>query len=431
MKNLPCKIHVIGTEASGVEKLSDDYKEIIFSSNSICGSTRLIKSFREWWLSLNFTKPIPEVFSSNKPSELITWLKKKNGKIVFLATGDPLWYGVGRLLIEHFDKDQLFFHPAISSLQLAFSRLKVPWQTAEWTSLHGRESSFLADILKRRPKSLAILTDPSKGGPIEVKEVLRSAGLENAYQMWLLEGLGHKEERVSEIISESDLPETLNPLNLVLLLATKQKSGIHTNLPLFGIDDGIFEQHDDVPGLITKKENRVQLLAKLELPNEGIIWDIGAGGGSIGLEALRIRPKLKLLSIDKRIGTKFLIEKNSDRLGVKPKLIIEAEAIDYINANTIPKELSSPDRVIIGGGGENRIILLRTIIQKMAYGGIIVIPLITIEAISDLRDYLSGEECILDISQHQSYRGACLNDGTRLIPMNPIFILKIILPMQI
>ena len=86
------------------------------------------------------------------------------------------------------------------------------------------------------------------------------------------------------------------------MLVYEKSSKINANeLPLFGINDGVFIQHEDRPGLMTKREIRIQILADLELPMEGVIWDIGAGVGSIGIEALRIRPKLKLLSIEKRM----------------------------------------------------------------------------------------------------------------------------------
>ena len=97
------------------------------------------------------------------------------------------------------------------------------------------------------------------------------------------------------------------------------------NLPLFGISDTIFKTFEDRPNLLTKREVRIQILADLELPNKGVIWDIGAGCGSIGLEALRLRPNLELICVDKRIGSKALILENSKRLSVKPKFIFEED----------------------------------------------------------------------------------------------------------
>ena len=100
--------------------------------------------------------------------------------------------------------------------------------------------------------------------------------------------------------SQEELTNTQNAaseISLNLPPAEQNTSSIPNDLPLFGIEDGVFQQSEDRPGLMTKREIRVQILSELELPHEGIFWDIGAGVGTIGLEALRIRPKLKLLLV--------------------------------------------------------------------------------------------------------------------------------------
>ncbi|MDP6833673.1 MAG: precorrin-6Y C5,15-methyltransferase (decarboxylating) subunit CbiT, partial [Prochlorococcaceae cyanobacterium ETNP1_MAG_9] len=168
----------------------------------------------------------------------------------------------------------------------------------------------------------------------------------------------------------------------------------------------------------------IQLIADLELPKEGVIWDICAGVGSIGLEAIRVRPKLQLVAIEKRLGAYKLIEENAKRLLVKPHAILEAEALEALTRLNIQKELCSPDRVILGGGGSQRKELLEVILRRLNPKGIVVIPLATIEAISELTNILKEAGCAASISQHQTSRGVSLNLGTRLAPMNPVFIVK-------
>ena len=116
-------------------------------------------------------------------------------------------------------------------------------------------------------------------------------------------------------------------MNIAVLLK-REKDIQRKELPLFGIKDNTFKTFEDRPNLLTKREIRIQILADLELPENGIIWDIGAGCGPIGLEALKLRPNLKLFCIDKRIGSKELISENARRLGVAPKKTYE----DAINA---------------------------------------------------------------------------------------------------
>ena len=174
---------------------------------------------------------------------------------------------------------------------------------------------------------------------------------------------------------------------------------------------------------MTKREVRLQLLADLELPADGVIWDLGAGTGSVGLEALRLRPRLQLLAIERRGGGAALIEANAQRLGVQPAAVLETDALTALTTD-LPPALACPDRVLLGGGGRDRVALLQTLLPRLNQGGIVVIPLATLEALSDLRPVLERAGLTTGISQLQAWRGLPLGDGTRLAPMNPTLILK-------
>ena len=129
-------------------------------------------------------------------------------------------------------------------------------------------------------------------------------------------------------------------------------------------------------------------MADLELPENGIIWDIGAGCGSIGLEALKLRPNLKLFCIDKRIGSKELILENARRLGVSPKHILEEDINNLFNSNNI-NSLREAKRIIIGGCNKNtKLRIINELSKNMNYGDIIIIPIIDVEIIKDLKKAL-------------------------------------------
>ncbi len=419
-------IHVIGTDAGGIENLPLSLQSILLSCEGIAAPNRMIKNL-EVWLSKNAQKPVaPEILISDNPKQLIKWLKIKHGPKVVLASGDPLWFGIGRYLIKEIAPERLIFHPAPSSLQLAFSRIGRPWQDASWISLHGREPETLANALQKRPPSLAILTDPNRGGAEEVRKILIASDLEAAYSFWICENLGNPEEKVNQIESNEEIKSNLSSLHIVILIARKYPQKEQSSLPLFGLEDGVFIQHEDRPGLMTKREIRIQLLSDLELPLNGVLWDIGAGVGSVGLEALRLRPKLKLLAIDQRLGTYSLIKSNADLLGVNPSAIIEEEIIKYLNEAIIPLELARPDRVLIGGGGNSMKSIINEIMKRISKKGIIVIPFATIEGIAEVKSTLKDFNCSIKVSQHQSWRGLPLSTGTRMAPMNPVHIVKCI-----
>ena len=214
------------------------------------------------------------------------------------------------------------------------------------------------------------------------------------------------------------LPADLDPLHLVVLLAEQPEPQPPESLPLLGIADGTYLQHPDRPGLMTKREVRIQLLADLELPASGVLWDLGAGVGSIGLEALRLRPGLALWALEQRGGSAALIRANAERLGVTPAGVIEGRAPEAL------AELPDPDRVLIGGGGRDRVALLQAVLARLNPCGIVVIPLATVEALAELRPVLEQAGLAVAISQHQAWRGAALADGTRLAPLNPVLILR-------
>ena len=425
-------LEVIGTDAGGLAGLAPRSLEVVRRAALVLAPARLLGELEPWWRAeqavgrIPAESPCPQLLASDRPEQIFGSLEQAlaaGRPAVLLASGDPLWFGIGRLLLQHFGPARLRFHPAPCSLQLAFARLGRPWQDASWISLHGRDPEPLAAALQKRPAALAVLTDPGRGGADEVRRILRASGLEAAYAFWLGERLGHPEERVQRLAPGEPLPVDCDPLHLVLLIAEPPPPPADpAALPLFGLEDGLFLQHDDRPGLMTKREVRIQLLADLELPGAGVLWDVGAGVGSVGLEALRLRPGLALWALEARGGSAALITANAERLGVRPAGIQEGRAPEAL------AQLPDPDRVLIGGGGRERAVVLAAVLQRLRPGGVVVIPLATLEALAELRPLLEQAGCRVAVAQHQAWRGAPLADGTRLAPLNPVLVLKGVLP---
>ena len=425
-------LEVIGTDAGGLAGLAPRSLELVRRAGLVVASSRLLGELEPWWRAeqeagrIPAGSPCPQLLTSDRPDQLFEPVEDAlaaGRPAVLLASGDPLWFGIGRLLLLRFGPERLRFQPAPSSLQLAFARLGRPWQDASWISLHGRDPEPLAGALQKRPAALAVLTDPGRGGADEVRRILRASGLEAAYALWLCERLGHPQERVQRLAPGEPVPVDCDPLHLVLLIAEPSPPPADPDsLPLFGLDDGLFLQHDDRPGLMTKREVRIQLLADLELPAAGVLWDVGAGVGSVGLEALRLRPGLAGWLVEQRGGSAALIAANAERLGVRAAGIHEGRAPEAL------AQLPDPDRVLIGGGGRERGAVLAAVLQRLQPGGVVVIPLATLEALAELRPLLEQAGCRVAVAQHQAWRGAPLADGTRLAPLNPVLVLKGVLP---
>jgi len=419
---------VIGTDASGLSGLPAPSLVLVRVARLLLAPQRLLADVAPWWRQEQAAgrilpeDPCPALLASDRPEQIFGPLEEAlaaGRPAVLLASGDPLWFGIGRLLLQRLGPQRLRFHPAPSSLQLAFARIGRPWQDARWISLHGREPEPLAALLQQRPPALAVLTDPGRGGADEVRGILAASGLEAAYGLWLCERLGHPAERVQRLAPQAPLPTDLDPLHLVLLIAEPPPAPADpAALPLFGLADGLFLQHDDRPGLMTKREVRIQLLADLDLPERGVLWDVGAGVGSIGLEALRLRPGLALWALEARGGSAALIAANAQRLGVTPAGVVEGRAPEALAA------LPDPDRVLLGGGGRGRATVLASVLERLRPGGVVVIPLATVEALAELRPLLERAGCAVAVGQHQAWRGAPLADGTRLAPLNPVLVLQ-------
>ncbi len=418
---------VIGTDAGGLAGLPARNLALVRAAQVLLAPQRLLAELPPWWRQeqaagrIAQEQPCPELLASDRPEQCFAPLEEAlaaGRPAVLLASGDPLWFGIGRLLLQRLGPERLRFHPAPSSLQLAFARIGRPWQDSTWVSLHGREPEPLAARLQQRPSALAVLTDPSRGGAAEVRRILAASGLEAAYGLWLCERLGHPAERVQRLAPASPLPADLDPLHLVLLIAEPPAPADPATLPLFGLADGLFLQHDDRPGLMTKREVRIQLLAELELPERGVLWDVGAGVGSIGLEALRLRPGLDAWLVEQRGGGAGLIAANAERLGVTPAGVVEGRAPQALAA------LPDPDRVLLGGGGRERAAVLAAVLERLRPGGVVVIPLATVEALAELRPLLEQAGCAVAVGQHQAWRGTPLADGTRLAPLNPVLVLQ-------
>lgn len=421
-------LEVIGTDAGGLARLPPAAQQLLRSAALVAGPRRLLQELEPWWTAERAAGRLapgavcPQPLPTDRPLEAWPVLEQALDQAlpaVLLASGDPLWFGIGRLLLQRFGPGRLRFHPAPSSLQLAFARIGRPWQDVSWISLHGRDPEPLAAALQRRPAALAVLTDPDRGGALEVRRILAASGLEHAYAFWLCERLGHPGERVLRLVPQAPLPADADPLQLVLLIAESPAPPADPDaLPLFGLDDGLFLQHGDRPGLMTKREVRIQLLADLELPARGVLWDLGAGVGSIGLEALRLRPELAVWFVEQRGGSAPLLAANAERLGVQPAGVLEARAPEALAS------LPDPDRVVIGGGGRDRAAVLEAVLRRLRPGGLVVIPLATLEALAELRPLLEQVCRRVAVAQHQAWRGAPLAGGTRLGPLNPVLVLR-------
>ena len=414
------KIHVIGINSFEFEELSLSIKNLLISTKDIAVPINYFDKVSVWFEKLSLEK---NFFKSKSNIALIDWLESKSKDVILISRGDPLWFGIGRTLLQKFDKKELNFYPANTCIQLAFKKIKKEWQDIKCISIHGRDTDQLIKELKSKRSNLAIIPYTKNNDLELIRKNLIELDLHEFYEYWILEELGFREEKIRKIKIVENIPENISNLSIAILLK-KENIFRKKNLPLFGIQDRQFKTFEDRPNLLTKRDIRIQILADLELPEHGIIWDIGSGCGTIGLEALKLRPHLKLFSIDKRLGTKELIIENAKRLDVKPYKIIEKDINDLIPFE-LDESLISPNRIIIGGCDlSTKIKTISESTKLLIKGDIIVIPIITFEVLSQIKELLKKMNYEVFINLIQTYKSLTMNDGTRFEPNNPVYILK-------
>jgi len=427
------KIYIIGI---GYKPLDKSAIDIICRSEVILASKRLYEVFKRYE---DFEAIKGKVAVINNVDETINFISSEVRKfgsseakdIVLLASGDPMFFGIGRRAIREFGKDSVEILPDLSSVQVAFSRIKEPWDDALLISLHGgpdpakrrRLPYELSDIpaLLATHNKLAVLTDKENNPAVIANILVKSSEL----NMFVCERLGHHDERVTSGSPEEVAGMSFSDPNVVIIINTatsshKSPTGGELKAPALAeaaVSFGLTEseiQHSK--GLITKDEVRAIAIHKLKLPLKGVFWDIGAGSGSISIEAAKLCPGLKVFAVEKDKEQIDNIRENRMRFNALNIEVINGPAPDIL------KGLPGPDRVFIGGSG-GMIDSIIDYISKTA-AGIIVINATTIETLNRAVDCLKKTGFNADISQVSVSRTKSIGDSNYLSALNPVFIIK-------
>lgn len=418
-------VQVVGIGLDGAAGLPQAVQQIIAQATLLVGSDRHLSYFpnhpAEKLALTNFRIAIDQIrnllYRAEGCSESANPLQ-----IVILASGDPLFFGLGRLLLAELSADQLTFHPHLSAVQLAFNRIKLPWQDARLISAHGRLLDEVAQALQQGTEKIAVLTD-GHNTPAEIARLVLNLDLREHYQLWVCENLGGDAEQIQCFTADALATETFAPLNVVALLrlADTVRQPLDLNLlPQLGIADRQFLSFSDRPGLMTKREIRVLALGELALQPQQIIWDIGAGTGSVAIEIARLCPTSKIYAIEQTAVGISLIQQNCQRFQVDNVIPI---------AGTAPlalPELPAPDRIFVGGSGGNLIPILETCVQQLHPQGVIVLALATLEHLSSALQWLDAQtQWQHQLLQIQLARSVPIANLTRFAPLNPVTLLTL------
>jgi precorrin-6Y C5,15-methyltransferase (decarboxylating) len=323
-------LSIVGIGEDGLDGLSPAARALIAQASLVVGGRR--------HLALAAAAITGEMLSWPHPPQAAfpAILARRDEAVCVVATGDPFFYGIGSLLAQQVAADEIVCIPGVSSFSLAASRLGWAVQDCALVTLHGRTLERIVPHFQPHTRILALSWDQTT--PPRLAELLVRHGFPDS-RITVCEAMGGPRERIRHAAASAFALEDIDPLNLVALELTAS-AGARV-IPLApGLPDAWFE-HD---GQLTKQDIRALTIAALA-PRQGeLLWDIGAGSGSIGIEWMLSSPSNRAVAIERDPVRAARIARNAASLGVPDLSIVQGSAPAAL------QDLPPPDAVFIGGG---------------------------------------------------------------------------------
>ena len=331
-------------------------------------------------------------------------------RIVVLASGDPLYYGIGAYLIKTLGSRHVRVWPNINSVAAAFARIGRSWHDVVVVSLHGRQNEAQVLAALQESTCLAVFTDQHHS-PSWLAKLVAAHGRPQA-RICVLERMGSSAESVRWFTPQDAALETFGDPNLVVI-----ETGLAENCrrPYLGLPD---EQIAHERSLITKSEVRAVALSKLGLRPGMVLWDLGAGSGAVAIEGACLVRHGSVWAVEKDAGRIAQIRENCRQWGSGSIRVIEAELPAGMEA------LPDPDRVFIGGGGRALAAIISTAARRLKNEGILVVNAVLIASMQTAAQTMRNAGLQTDFTQVQISRSRTMPAGDRLEALNPVWIVR-------
>ncbi len=397
-------IHVIGLGAAEKAELSEAALSALKDCSLVIGSERQIDSVSDC-VSGKETLVLPKL------TELKLVLKSQTSPIAVLASGDPLFYGIGKWLFYHFE-ERVMTYPAVSSVQMFCHRLQQSMQSMTVISAHGRS---LAEFRRkvRAGNDYIVFTD-SKHTPKRLAQECMAMGLTDSLCV-VAEKLGYETEKLTRwsVSALASAESDFDALNLFYVKAKGQ-----CTLPSFpGIEDDAFVTEEG-SAMITKKEVRLAVLSLLS-PNAGEIgWDVGAGCGSVAIE-WGLWSEAKVYAIEPKAARLACIAANQEKFGVQNVERVEGMAPEALAS------LPPPQAVFVGGSEGNTLSILLACYKALSTGGRLVISCVTEDTRFQVEQFLHEESLSYELTEIATKRLQPLGKKQLLKPALPVKLYKV------
>ena len=362
-------------------------------------------------------------------SHVPEWIKQaqqENKKVAVLATGDPFCFGIATFLAKKLAVESFEVLPNVTTLAIAFSKFKMTWQDAKIVSIHKQDTGewqtgagfqhglyALLQAIVNADK-LAVLTSP-ENNPARIARLLITENLANEFNIYIAQDLFSEQEQLWQNLSVAEIAEhSFNGNNIVIL----QRKHASKSSVLFGLNDDAYKQRKPEKGLITKREVRAVSLARMQLKSDSIVWDIGAGSGSVGLEAARLCHEGYVYAIEKNTADFEIAAENAKQHSIHNYQLIHAKAPQGL------ENWMNPDAVFIGGTGGELADLILLCLQRLTHDGWLVMNFVTLENLSTAVETLKNANATWDVVQMQASRSQAILHMNRMQAENPVWIVS-------
>ncbi len=339
-------------------------------------------------------------------------------RIVVLAGGDPLFYGMARYLWDRFGKDRFEVVPHVSTMQLAFARVKESWDDAYLADLSSRPLERIIERVRSSAKAGLFTTEQVT--PQDVAQALLDRGLDY-FTCYVCENLGAPDERVTAAGLEEIARQKFSVLNVMILVRKPEVPDRPLDMQgrrLFGNPDEAFLQNQPKRALLTPAEIRSWALAELDLGPSSLVWDVGAGSGSVAIEAAQIAHHGRVFAIEMDPDDVELIQANARRFGVDNLRPILGQA------PAAWEDLPDPDGIFIGGTGRQVREIAGLAWDRLRSGGRLVVHVSSPENVSQLASLLSDRQADVRTWMINLARGTEQFEQLRFEALNPSFLVS-------
>ena len=409
------KIQIIGIGDDGLEGLTASARQFVEKADVILGARPSLAAVAK--------SSAQKVEAGSDLEAIISKIEAAKGKrIVLLTTGDPLFYGTARFLCDRLGKDRFEVTPNVSSMQLAFARVKESWDEAYLTSLATQPLELVVEKVRTAAKVGLFTTDAIP--PAKVARALLDRKIDY-FTAYVCENLGSPDECVTQGELVEVAAQEFSPLNVMILVRKPDVPDRPSSMAgkrLFGNPDEAFLQSHPKRGLLTPAEVRAIALAEMDLGPTSVVWDVGAGSGSVAIEAAQIASSGRVYAIEMDPEDYALISSNAENFGVTNLTPVLGKAPEAWAG------LPAPDAVFVGGTGRQVRLIVEQAFAQLRPGGRLMANVGSIDNLAEVRSILVAKAGDAKVWMINLARGNDQLDQLRFESMSPTFLVAAVKP---